>query len=71
MNKNGERWYHDPHTKLPTIRRHPDAHEYQTPEEVKRMVAGQEPDEENYPIQGDCGLCNAPFHPGRPCRGAR
>ncbi len=43
MNKNDGRWYLDPVTELPTIRRHPDAREYQTPEEVKRMIAGQEP----------------------------
>ncbi len=40
MSNNRERWYNDPVTKLPTIRRHPDARTYQTPAEVKRMVAG-------------------------------
>lgn len=38
------RWYRDKKTGLPTIRRHPDAREYQTPDEVKRMVEGKEPE---------------------------
>ncbi len=70
MNKT-QRWYHDPKTELPTIRRHPDAREYQTPDAVKRMAAGQEPDEYDYPFEGPCGLCSQPFHPGHSCQGAR
>ncbi len=36
-----QRWYHDPKTGLPTIRPRPDAREYQTPDEVKRMIADE------------------------------
>ena len=42
MSKSSERWYLDPKTGLPTIRKHPDARTYLSPDEVKRMVAGQE-----------------------------
>ncbi len=61
MSKPGVRWYRNKKTGLPTIRKHPDAREYQTPEEVKRMVTGQEPDYENYPIQGTCADCGEPY----------
>lgn len=71
MNKPGERWYHDPKTRLPTIRQHPDAREYLSPEEAKRMIFDQEPDYANYPIQDNCGLCHGSYHPGRPCKETR
>lgn len=56
----GIRWYHDSKTGLPTIRQRPDAREYRTPDEVKRMIAGQEPDCSNYPIQDSCPNCDGP-----------
>ncbi len=65
MSKSSERWYHDPKTGLPTIRKHPDAREYLSPDEVKRMVAGQ-PDYGDYPVQDTCVECGAPWHRG-PC----
>ncbi len=60
MSKLGKRWYNDPSTGLPTIRRASDAREYQTPEEVKRMVAGgEEPDYGEF--QGTCAKCAKPY----------
>ena len=56
------RWYPDKKTGLPTIRKHPDAREYQTPKEVERVI--KEPDSDyysNYPIQGTCGHCGEPY----------
>ncbi len=41
ITRRGSRWGNDPKTGLPTIRRHPDAREYKTPEEVKQMIAGE------------------------------
>jgi hypothetical protein len=57
------RWYIDPVTRLPNIRRHPAAHEYQPPDEVKRMVAGRtlEPDMDTCPTCGQpipTGTCD-------------
>ena len=41
MNNSHKRWYVDPQTELPTIRRDSNAHDYLSPEAVKRMVAGE------------------------------
>lgn len=49
-----ERWYHDPVKSLPTIRQAKDINDYQTPEEVKAMMAGK--------IDDDlCPLCGGPL----------
>ena len=42
MLNSNTRWYYDPVTRLPTIRRHPKARDYPTPGEVKAMVSGRE-----------------------------
>ena len=65
MNKKSGRWYRNKKTGLPTIRRHPDARTYQTPNEVKRMISGQESDDDSM-IQGTCALCGDLYHLG-PC----
>ena len=63
--RQGIRWYIDPHTGLPTIRRHPDAREYQTVDEVKRMIAderravgGDDYDDDHDPDR--CSDCDGP-----------
>ena len=61
--KKDKRWYHDKKIRLPTIRRHPDARTYQTPDEVKQMVSSQEPNPYDYPIQGSCEKCGGPLDP--------
>lgn len=62
-NKGHARWYIDPVTKLTNIRRHPDAREYQSPDEVKRMVAGRDEDD-TYPPCPDhpTGTCDDDGH---------
>ena len=62
MSKQDGRWYRDKKTGLPTIRRHPDAREYQTPKEVERLI--KKPDLDyysDYPIQGTCAHCGEPY----------
>ncbi len=56
--RRGTRWGHDPKTGLPTIHRHPDAREYQTPDEVKSMIASERRAVGgDYPIQDSCMRC--------------
>lgn len=48
------RWYDDPVTGLPTIRRHPDARNYPSPDDVKNMVSGRDNE------FGACPTCGGP-----------
>jgi hypothetical protein len=51
------RHYTDPVTGLTNIRWHPEAHEYQSVDEVKRMVTGRA-------SVGTCPLCHQPLPAG-------
>lgn len=59
-----QRWYPDPVTGLPTIRRAPAARDaYPTPEEVKLMMSGQQLIDENL-----CPLCGGPLPEDGGCK---